>query len=98
MTDPDNVPPINLYDKFVFLLSQLLNPWIVTAIIFTFLSGLSWMLAMTKFDLSYAYSFLGLNFVITLIVGVSFFNEPLLLNRVIGVLVIGMGIILVAKA
>ena len=46
-----------IIDKFSFAFSMLLNPYIMLSIIFTLLSGLSWMIAMTKFDISYAYPF-----------------------------------------
>jgi len=44
-------------DKFALALSMLVNPFIMLALIFTLLSGLSWMIAMTKFEISYAYPF-----------------------------------------
>ena len=47
----------SITDKFLFAFSMLSNPYIVLSIIFTFLSGLSWMIAMTKFEISYAYPF-----------------------------------------
>jgi len=43
---------------------MLFNPYIMLSIIFTLLSGLSWMIAMTKFDISYAYPYTSLGFVL----------------------------------
>ena len=55
------------------------------------------MLAMSRFDLGYAYGFVGLNFVFVLIAGIVFFNEPILLSRIVGVLLIAIGVPLAAR-
>ena len=91
-----NVPEAN-GQKIIFLLQQLIIPQIFLGIVFTLLSGLSWMLAMSKFELSYAYSFLGLNFILTFIIGIAFFDEPFVFNRAIGVCLIFIALIFIAK-
>ena len=44
-------------DRYSFAFSMLINPYIILALTFTVLAGVSWMIAMTKFELSYAYPF-----------------------------------------
>ena len=39
-------------EKLFFLIRLLFNPWIISGFIAAFLAALSWMAAMTKFDLS----------------------------------------------
>ena len=97
MTYKAGEPPQELYPKAVFLITQLFNPLVMVALFLTLMSGISWMLAMSRFDISYAYSFLGLNFVITLFIGVTVFNEPILMVRIVGVALIAIGVSLVAK-
>ena len=44
-------------EKYVLAFSMLLNPFIIVSLILTLLAGITWMIAMTKFELSYAYPF-----------------------------------------
>lgn len=57
-------------EKLIFLLK--LDPFILSSFCFGFVASLCWMAAMTKFELSYAYPFMGLTFVVVFIVGVFF--------------------------
>lgn len=88
---------MNLYEKFIFALSMLLNPYIVLSIMLTLLSGLSWMIAMTKFDISYAYPYTALGFVLILLFSYIFFHETISLHKIIGVSLIMFGIFVVSK-
>ena len=51
------------------------------------------MAAMTRFDLSYAYPFTSLSFVLVLALSVHLFNEPVSLPKVLGLALIISGII-----
>ena len=55
------------------------------------------MLAMSKFELSYAYPFVSLNYVIVFIAGFFLFNESLTPAKIIGSLIVVAGIIIIAK-
>lgn len=83
-------------EKFFFAASMLLNPYIMLSIVFTLLSGLSWMIAMTKFDISYAYPFTALGYVFILLFSVILFHEPLSWHKTIGVLFVMAGIVIVS--
>ena len=87
-----------IFDKFSFALSMLFNPYIMISLIFTLLSGLSWMIAMTKFDISYAYPFTTLGFVLIFIFSAVFFNEPITWQKTIGLLFIVIGIIISSRS
>jgi len=84
-------------EKFTFAFSMLFNPYIMLSIIFTLLSGLSWMIAMNKFDISYAYPFTSLGFVFILFFSYLLFNEPLSIYKLTGTLLIVIGIIISSK-
>lgn len=86
------------YDKFIFALTMLFNPYIIISLILTLLAGLTWMIAMTKFDLSYAYPFTTLGFVLILIFSVFLFNEPLTIHKIIGLFFIITGLIISSKS
>jgi drug/metabolite transporter (DMT)-like permease len=89
--------PFKLFDKFIFLLSMFLNLWIISAFVAAFFASLCWMAAMTKFDLSYAYPFMSLSFVLVLIFSATLFNEPVNLPKIIGIICIVGGIIISAQ-
>jgi len=84
-------------DKIVFLIKLLLNPWIISAFAAAFLASVTWMGAMSKFQLSHAYPFMSLNFVIVLLLGAWLFNEPLSMTRVIGVALICLGTVVASQ-
>ncbi|MFC4023782.1 EamA family transporter [Oceanobacillus longus] len=80
-------------DKFMFLIQLLMNPWILSGFLAAFLAALSWMAAMTKFDISYAYPFMSLSFVLVFILSVFLFGEPVSPQKLIGFALIILGII-----
>jgi multidrug transporter EmrE-like cation transporter len=80
-------------DKLLFLARLLVNPWIISAFVAAFAASLAWMGAMTKFELSYAYPFIGLNFVLVLLFAALLFNEPVTSMKVLGIGLIVMGVI-----
>ena len=98
MSEYDLSSYATIMEKFKFSFSMLLNPFIIFSIFLTLLSGLSWMIAMTKFDISYAYPFITLGFVLVLITSTFLFNESLTWYKVIGTLFIIIGIFITSKS
>lgn len=89
--------PIEIIDKVKFLFLLLLDPVIFSGFVAAFLASLSWMAAMTKFDLGYAYPFMGLNFVIVLLLSGWLLNEPLNVQKALGVSLIVFGTLVAAR-
>lgn len=88
----------NVFDKFYFVLSMLMNPFIILSILFTLLSGLSWMIAMSKFDISYAYPFTTLGFVLIFLFSIFLFHEPITWQKTVGLIFIILGIIITSRS
>ncbi|MRW85304.1 hypothetical protein GJ698_14560 [Pseudoduganella sp. FT26W] len=84
-------------DKLLFLFKLLLNPWIIAAFAAAFLASVTWMGAMSKFQLSHAYPFMALNFVIVLGLSAWLFNEPMSVTRLAGVALICLGTVVAAQ-
>lgn len=84
-------------DRLGYVGALLLNPWILSAIVATFLAGVSWMLAMTRFEISYAYPFVGLTYVLVLAGGVLLFQESMSLAKLAGSALVILGIVVVAR-
>jgi len=75
----------------------LFDPFIFSGFVGAFLASLCWMAAMTKFDISHAYPFMSLAFVLVLILSVVLFREPLTLGKVLGLILICLGIVVTVK-
>ena len=84
-------------DKFALAFSMLLNPYIIISLILTLLAGVTWMIAMTKFEISYAYPYTLLGLVLVTIFSVIFFGESVNTYKIIGIAVIILGIVLISK-
>jgi len=86
--------PIGLLERLNFISHLLLNPWILIALFAAFLAAVSWMVAMTKFDLSHAYPFMSLSFLLVLVMSNIFFSETVTSYKVIGLIFVILGIII----
>lgn len=84
--------PENPADKLWFLARLLMNPWIVSALAAALLAALSWMAAMTKLDLSHAYPFTSLSFVLVALASAWLLHEPLTAPKIAGIALICLGI------
>ncbi len=80
--------------KLRFLLGLFLDPVIFSGFLSAFVASLCWMGAMTKFDLSHAYPFMSLAFVLVLVLSAVFFAEPLTWSKAIGLGLIVAGIVI----
>ena len=89
--------PESLPEKISFLLHLFLNPWIISAFAAAFMASLFWMAAMTKLQLSHAYPFMGLTFVLVLLASGLFFQEPITLLKVAGVALIVLGLVVASQ-
>ncbi len=89
---PDFLP-----QKLSFLVQLLFNPWIISAFAAAFLASVSWMAAMTKFELSHVYPFMSLNFVIVLMLSGWMLNEPISHIKIAGIFLICIGTAVAAR-
>ena len=89
--------PVGQLDKLLFLLKQLLNPWIISGFFSAFLASLAWMAAMTRFNLNYAYPFMSLAFIIVMGFSVLFLNEQLSIQRILGTIMVVSGLFVMTR-
>ena len=85
--------PAEPQEKLLFLAKLLLNPWVISALAAALLAAVSWMAAMTKLDLSHAYPFMSLAFILVLVLSALVFHEPVTLPKIVGLALISVGII-----
>ena len=86
--------PAATTDKLLFILRLLLNPWVISSFAAAFIASLTWMAALTKFSLSFAYPFMSLAFVLVMILSAIFFYEPITIAKAVGMGLIVAGIII----
>ena len=84
--------PDSIYQKISLLLSLLFSFWILSAIIAVLIGALFFFFFLTKLELSQAYPFMSVSFLIVPIFSALLFNESLTLAKIIGALLIGLGI------
>lgn len=89
--------PTSSMEKIKFLLSILFDPAVFSGFIAAFLASFAWMVVLTKFELSYAYPFMSLNFVAVLLLSQWLLSEPITLQKVLGVSLIVIGTIVAAR-
>ena len=89
--------PAGSVDKLKFLLGLLFDPAIFSGFAAAFLASLAWMAAMTKFDLSHAYPFMSLNFVVVLLLSGWLLSEPITSQKILGIGLIVLGTVLAAR-
>lgn len=79
-------------EKLWYLLRLLLNPWVISAFLAALLASVTWIAAMTKLQLSHAYPFMSLAFVLVLIFSGLFFQEPITQPKIIGIVLVIIGL------
>lgn len=85
-----------LDSKIIFLMHFLLRPMVIVAFFFTFLSGLTWILAISKLDLSQAYPYVAITYILVPSAGIFLFGEVMSMQKIVGslVVIVGIGIVM----
>lgn len=86
-----HLPP-SISAKLTYLVNLLADPWVLSAFGAAFLAALCWMAALSRLEISRAYPFMGLSFVIILLLSSPLFGEALTPAKVIGVALVIAGI------
>lgn len=97
-----NIHGCNIPDTFkekvhFYIFTLLVDPYIIATYFCGLVASLFWIMAISKFDLSYAYPFMSVAFVLVLILSSVFFHENITLYKIIGTLFIITGIFIVYK-
>ncbi len=71
-----------------------LDPWVISVFVSALVASVTWALALTKFELSFAYPFMALSFVLVLVFGAAFLSESVNAAKVVGVTLIVVGLVI----
>lgn len=74
------------------------NLQVVAGLALYALGAVVWLLVLAKVDVSFAYPFVGLGFILTMLLGWWWLNEPVGLARLIGTLMVASGVFLVSRS
>ena len=90
---------IDFASSFFFAyLKIFMSPFVIISISLYIIGALFWLYVLSKVDLSYAYPFMGLTFVLVAISSSIFLGEYISLRRWIGIIVICLGIFFISKS
>ena len=90
--------PEALDGKLGYLAHLFLNPWVISGFAGAVVAAMTWLIALKKFEMTYAYPFISLTFPGILICGALLFGEQLTWSKVIGTVLIILGIVVHARA
>lgn len=80
------------------IIASLLSPYVLGGLFLYVLGAISWLFALSKFELSLIYPFVSLSFILVVFFGAVFLNEQVSFVRALGVGIIVIGAIVVAKS
>ncbi|APD05854.1 hypothetical protein UJ101_00302 [Flavobacteriaceae bacterium UJ101] len=87
----------SLMEKGWSVIYLLLNPFIFFGFISAFIASFFWMAAMNKFEISFAYPFMSLSFILVFIFSIFLFGETFTWGKVIGLILIILALFITVK-
>ncbi len=85
-------------DRAATLLTIATQPQIIGGLALYGAGAVLWLFVLAKIDVSVAYPFVGLGFILTMLLGVILLGEQVTMLRVVGTLMVFAGVILVARS
>ena len=85
-------------EKLKFLFLAFFDIQVLVAILCTFLAGASWMVALSRFPLSYAFPFMALNFALVTIIEIAVFEQRFHSSLLFGNILIIVGLLFVVNS
>jgi len=89
---------LNILTLFKSFESIFLNPYIIIGLALMITSMITHLISLSKFDISFAFPFISLSYIIVFCGGYLLFNETINLTRLLGLIFIVIGTIFLAKS
>ncbi len=74
------------------------NPYVVIGLAIYVAGTVFWLTALSRVDLSYAYPFASLSYVVMLVASWQLFNEDITVLRLLGTLVVCVGVLIISRS
>ncbi|MCX6266776.1 MAG: EamA family transporter [Bacteroidetes bacterium] len=91
------LPESGPMDKISALIHVFFDPFILSGFFSAFIASFFWMAAMTKFEITYAYPFMSISPALVFLLGVLFLGETFTIGKLIGLMIIIVGIVVTAR-
>jgi len=85
----------NIKEIFLSVIHNLTNIYFIGALLSALIAALSWAMVIQKFNLSFAYPFMALSYVLIVFSSVFLFKETISLFQITGTILIVIGIIFI---
>jgi multidrug transporter EmrE-like cation transporter len=86
--------PAETGERLEYLAGLAVNPWMVSVLLSVVAAALTWGAALTRFELSFAYPFMSLSFVLVLLLSGPLFSESVTAAKLVGVALIVAGLVI----
>lgn len=90
--------PAGLSDQLRFVFRLLVDPWIISTVVFTLVAALAYFAALTQLPLSRAYPVMALSFVIVVVASSPLYGESLSALRLLGLTLMMAGVLIASRA
>ncbi|HNV48014.1 MAG TPA: EamA family transporter [Spirochaetota bacterium] len=90
--------PAALPERLWFIVRLLFDPYIIAGFAVGLVGLVLWLNALSKLHLSYAYPFMGMNFVLIFVMSALVFGEPVTIHKIIGAALIVAGLIVSSQS
>ena len=90
----NGIPPLG--SPIATAVSVAFRPGVIGGLICYGLSVLSWIYVLSKTEVSHAYPFLGVGFVVVTVAACLFLGEEFTVRKIVGTLVIAVGVVVLA--
>jgi drug/metabolite transporter (DMT)-like permease len=74
------------------------NPYVIVGLLIYVGGTVFWLTALSRVDLSYAYPFASLSYVVMLIASWQLFNENITVLRLLGTLIVCLGVFIISRS
>ena len=74
------------------------NPYVVIGLTVYVFGTVFWLTALSRVDLSYAYPFASLSYILMLVASWGLFSENISFLRLLGTVVVGIGVLLISRS
>jgi drug/metabolite transporter (DMT)-like permease len=74
------------------------NPFVLVGLVIYVCGTLFWLAALSRVDLSYAYPFASLSYILMLLASWLLFSENITAVRLLGTVVVGLGVLLISQS
>ena len=91
-------PPSSSGEMLPYLFRAATSIYFISSLSLALIAAFCWIIALSKFELSFAYPFMSLSFVLVVLFSWMLFAEQVSLVRWLGVMVICLGVFLISRS